>query len=382
MRIALTESRLVLPPTYFTLSHAERLKAEHEFSMFTMIARIDDPRVSVPVQQSVPHERWPFSRMSFRQRELLMPAFMPRLTRQIVRYTPDVIHLHFATWSLAAVKAARSSGTPLITTVHGADVAAALRTPHTAMERWHQRNVAAARTASTRVLAVSEYLAGRAVRAGFDPSRLEVHYLGVDADYFTPAAPGAEAHSCADSELPLVLFVGALSVLKGARDLVRASVGLVDTVPHRLVLVGEGPLEKELRSSTEDQPHVSFTGSIDREAVRELMRTATVFVLPTQETRGQRESAGLVLLEAQACGTPVVAYDSGGTTEMFRKDVTGVAVPEKDTAALQFAIGQVLAMPTTEYIAMRTAAREFVLTERSLALSCTQLVDHYRDVLG
>lgn len=367
MRVAITKSTLRIPPTYFAVNHALRLRHEHDFRFFCSVAEIKDPTVTMPVVEAVP-----FRSLSFRQREIMMPLFAGRMRGLIQRFRPDVIHQHFATWSLAAVAASRRSGAPLITTMHGIDVFTALGPSDTAMRRWHKRNFRAAAEQSTVVLAVSEFLAGRAQAAGVPADKIRVHYQGIDTAYFSPAADAGTG-----DRLPVVLFVGAISAHKGIPDLLAASERLQQLHPHELVIVGEGQLRASLAGR-----NARVTGAIPREAIREEMRRAHALVLPTQETNGWREAAGLVLLEAQACGTPVVAYRSGGVPEMMAEGVTGLLAEEKNVEELTSALETMLGLPTAEYSAMRAAARSFVVNERSLARSAEQLSLHYSAVVS
>lgn len=370
MRVAIAKSTLRIPPTYFAVNHALRLRHEHDFRFFCSVAEITDPTVTMPVVEAVP-----FPGLSFRQRELMMPLFAGRMRGLIQRFRPDVIHQHFATWSLAAVAASKRSGAPLITTMHGIDVFTALGPADTAMRRWHKRNFRAAAEQSTLVLAVSEFLAGRAQAAGVPADKIRVHYQGIDTDYFTPASFATATDPGAGDRLPVVLFVGAISAHKGIPDLLAASERLQQRHPHELVIVGEGPLRASLAGRS-----TRVTGAIPREAIREEMRRAHVLVLPTQETNGWREAAGLVLLEAQGCGTPVIAYRSGGVPEMMAEGVTGLLAEEKNVDELTAALETMLGLPTDEYAAMRAAARGFVVNERSLTRSVEQLSLHYSAV--
>ncbi|NKX49462.1 glycosyltransferase, partial [Arthrobacter deserti] len=158
MKIAITKSTLRIPPTYFAAAHAQKLKDRHEFRIFALAADIRDSSVTVPVTDFAPR-----AGLGFRQRELMIPAFMPLMTLAVRRYHPDVIHQHFGTWSQPAVNASRQSAIPLLTTLHGSDVVALANPADTLMAKWHHRNVLAAAAQSRRILAVSSYLAGRAV---------------------------------------------------------------------------------------------------------------------------------------------------------------------------------------------------------------------------
>lgn len=369
MRVAVTKGTLRIPPTYFAVQHAQLLADRHEFQVFTLAADVRDRAVTVPVRDFVPARSQPF-----RRRELVIPAYLAAMTRAIVRWQPDLIHQHFATWSVPAVRAAARARVPLLLTVHGGDLLAGLRPPVGPMQRWHRHNVRAAAEQAARVLAVSHYLAGRAVAAGFDPDRVEVHYQGVDTDYFTPAPTPPP------DEAPVVAFIGALAPHKGVADLLAASTRLAPVAAHRLVLVGDGPLRALAEAAARTHPHIQVRGPQPRPVVREVLRGARCLVLPARQSHGAREGAGLVLVEAQACGTPVVAYRSGGAPEMLAPGRTGLLAPEGDAAALTAAVADMLALPGPELAAMRRAAREFAVAERSLRVSAAALDAHYTDL--
>ena len=373
LRVAITKGTLRIPPTYFALSHAEVLGADHDFRAFTLVSEVLDHALQTDVRDFVPRRSG-----TFRSRELVMPAFMPVMTAALLRYRAQVIHQHFATWSLPAVAAARLARTPLLTTLHGADVYVAGRKPVTAMQRWHHENIRAANAQSRRLLAVSKYLADTAVANGYRGSTMEVHYQGIDATFFTP--PEQPPRATADP--PIILFVGALVHRKGVLDLARAARILAEKHPHRLVFVGDGPLHAALEAELREHPDARVLGSLNRESVRGWMRQAHLLAVPSQEENGWREAAGLVSLEAEACGTPVVAYASGGISEMVLDGETGLLAAEADLGALTDSLAQVLALPDAEYQAMRARARDFVVTSRSLETSCAELEQHYRDVIG
>ncbi|NMR29924.1 glycosyltransferase [Crystallibacter degradans] len=367
MKIAITKSTLRIPPTYFATAHAEQLKASHDFHLFTLVAEITDRSVTVPVTDFVPGQL-----LGFRRRELVMPAFMPAMTLAIRRFKPDLIHQHFGTWSQPAVQASRQ-GTPLVTTLHGSDVVSLGNPADTFMAKWHHRNVLAAASQSKRILAVSNYLAGRATALGLDADKIEVHYQGVDTDYFVPGSHDSEG-------TPVVLFVGTLNTQKGTRDLIDASLAVWRKAHHRLVVIGDGPLRDAVEEQAASHPHIDFLGRLDREAIRGWMQQAHILVAPSQEAGGAREAAGLVLLEAQACGTPVLAYRSGGIPEMLDDGTTGLLASEADFSQLQSRLLQLLQLGSGEYLAMRRAARNFVVEHRSLAGSSKELDAHYRQV--
>lgn len=366
MRVALTKGTLLVPPTYFALSHALAMP-QLDWRAFTLAARIADPAVTLPIVEAAPRALGG----SLPLRVAAQARGLGRMYRAISAWGPDVIHQQQATWSLPAVRAARDTRVPLVVTLHGGD--AYRRLGRGAGAAWNARNRRAAFDGASRLLAVSHYLADVALDAGADPQRLSVHYQGVDTRWWTPATPPA-----IDSyEEPIILFVGALSRLKGAGDLARASSTLVGRRPHRLVFVGEGPLAPALRERA--PAHVTVTGRLDRASVREWMRRARVLVLPTKPTQGRQEAAGLVLLEAQACGVPVIAYSTGGTPEMIAPGAS-LLTAERSPNTLVRSIDEALAWSTAERADRGAACREWVTRERSLRGATAQLRAIYDDL--
>ncbi|MFC8922694.1 glycosyltransferase [Cellulosimicrobium sp. NPDC057127] len=369
-RVAVTIGTLRVPPTYFALQHAVELAEVWRFQVFALAADVRDPALAALVRDLVP-----FRSATFRRREMLIPAAIPAMVQALHRFDPQVIHQHFATWSWPAVSAARRTGAPLVTTLHGIDVFTAVnQSSRVPMLRWHQANIERARASSTRFLAVSHYLADAARRAGFPTDRLEVHYQGIDTDFFTPL----ELRPA--SRPPRIVFVGQLNEAKGVRDLLEASEALSTRIEHEVEVVGTGPLMGEIAAEADRNPRVRVRGRLSRDEIRDSLRVADLLVLPTQEHEGRREAAGLVLLEAQACGTPVVAYRSGGTPEMLDDGRTGLLVDERDRHGLADAIASVLALDSTERELMRRAARDFVVAQRSVRSSARLLDEHYRDL--
>ncbi|RZT58045.1 glycosyltransferase involved in cell wall biosynthesis [Microcella alkaliphila] len=374
MRIAVTTGLLRIPPTYFVTQHAERLVAsgDHEARAFARASDVRDARLGIDVVSAVSEARG-----SWRTRALRAVAAARPQRRAIEAYEPTLVHQHFATWAHGALDAAQRLDVPFVTTVHGYDVFAADARSAAPVGRFHRSSIDRVTREATRVLAVSDFLRGRAEQAGFPADRLFRHYQGVDTDFFTPGDETDRADE------PIVLFVGALEPRKGVLDLVTASIALsARGRAHRLVIVGDGSQRALVDAAAAEHDHIVVTGPLDRHGVRDLMRAAEVFALPTQRDGSWREAAGLVLLEAQACGTPAVTYDSGGAAEMVRDASTGFAVAERDTTRLGDAIDTVLTLPSDERRTWRARAREWVVSDRSLASSTAHLLDHYRAATG
>lgn len=374
MRVALAKGTLMVPPTYFAVQHALAMP-DLDWRFVCLAARIDDPAVRLRVLEAVPGA----DRFPLRLREGAKWPFLRRMEDLLVSERPDLVHQQQATWSLPALRAARRLGVPMLTTLHGADAYAPSLLPAAAgpAERagraWTERNRRAAED-SDRVLAVSRALADVALHSGFPATTLHVHYQGVDADWWIPGPPIDEDGA------PEVLFVGALSALKGVKELLSAHAAVHE--PHRLVLVGDGPLRADVEAIARLDPSIDVLGALPREAVRERMRRACVLVLPTRTTGGRAEAAGLVALEAQACGIPVVVNAVGGAPEMVAPACGDLLASEDRLESLDEALRRVLLMGADERAARGRAAREWVVEERSLARAVRELRAHYADLVG
>ncbi len=184
---------------------------------------------------------------------------------------------------------------------------------------------------AARVIAVSEYSRRGAIdQAGAEPDRVDVVPEGVDATRFTPG-DGSTA-----PQRPYILFVGALEPRKDVPSLIAAYDELRS--PHELVLTGPPAWGTRAVENAIAQAHkdsIRRTGYVTEDEKIDLYRHASVFVYPSIA-----EGVGLPVLEAMACGTPVVT-----TTGSAPEEVAGDAallVPPRDVGALRDAIARVI----------------------------------------
>jgi D-inositol-3-phosphate glycosyltransferase len=190
----------------------------------------------------------------------------------------------------------------------------------------------------------------------------------------------------------MVLFVGRIEPLKGVDTLMEA-VALLrkEGVPSRgplcLAVIGGdsedngepgseemGRLhELRLRLGIEDM--VTFLGKRDQDTLQYYYSAAEVVVVPSHY-----ESFGLVALEAMACGTPVVASETGGLVFLVRDGETGFHVPAGDPAALADRLGQLL---EDELLRQRLGKQASEYAKRyAWPLVADQIVDLYQTTLG
>jgi phosphatidylinositol alpha-mannosyltransferase len=143
---------------------------------------------------------------------------------------------------------------------------------------------------------------------------------------------------------PNILFLGRLEDRKGVMHLLRAYRALRrDGVDSRLLVVGSGPQEREVRRyiATRRLRGVELIGRVSEDVKARYFATADVYVSPATG----RESFGIVLLEAMAAGAPIVCSDIHGYKGVVRRDREAVLVPPRDHRALADAIRGVLADP-------------------------------------
>lgn len=174
------------------------------------------------------------------------------------------------------------------------------------------------------------------IRRGLPRDKIIVIPNGLDHVKYAPVD--------ADPDEDLVVFVGRLEYYKGVDVLLDAWPRVLAERPRaRLVLVGSGTAEGEMRRTASSGglgASVSFEGFVDEETKIDWMRRATVLVQPSH-----KEGWGLTVLEANACGTPVVATDVPGLRDAVRPSETGLLVAKGDASGLAGGLVRVLGDP-------------------------------------
>jgi glycosyltransferase involved in cell wall biosynthesis len=194
--------------------------------------------------------------------------------------------------------------------------------------------------ASDRVVAVSTSVAGELHVSGVWPAPVNVLGNGVDTRTFQPGEFSLRY------EEPYILAVGRLAPRKGWADLVQAAGLVVRQRPGiKFLIAGSGPLEGQLRRAIRSRrlsENVILLGHIsDRACLAGLYRRAAVFVHPALY-----EGLPTVLLEAMACGCPVVATAVSGALDVIEDGVNGLLAQAADPARLAEAILACLDNPT------------------------------------
>ncbi len=213
----------------------------------------------------------------------------------------------------------------------------------------------------------------------------QVHDIpnSVDTDMYRPADREEKAAIRDRLEIgqdrPVAVFTGRLVSTKGLPMLLRAWRGVLESTPDGLLLlVGSGGLglqncESELRGFADQHDlggSVRFTGSVAE--VGDYLRAADLFVFPSQ-----RESFGISVIEAMACGLPVIASDIPGLSDVVVPEVTARLIPPQDEDALRGAI--------TSLLNDRELQAQLGMAGRRRAeqnFSETRVIQSYADLIG
>lgn len=201
----------------------------------------------------------------------------------------------------------------------------------------------------------------RSVLPPHEWDKVHLVYHGIDLAAFPFGSPKTAADSrrtAGAGAIPLVLSVGRLVPKKGLKDLIAACQLLHQRdVRFRCVIVGEGPLRREIEDQIESlglKGVVSLLGAMAHEDLIPIYREASVFALVPQITAdGDRDGIPNVLAEAMASGVPVVSSSVSGIPELVEHGRTGLLVGPGDPAALARAVEDLL---TNSALSKRLAA--------------------------
>jgi len=293
----------------------------------------------------------------------------------IARLKPDLIHAHeLISPATTAIAARKLFGIPVVATVHGSGLSSdVLRLKRRFLGKTRLRFLCREIAAFCVISAVID---GELAAEGVPVQKRIQIPNGVNTERFAPLAPAQIIALRSRLDLPadarVVVFVGRLVPEKRVDLLTGIWSSVRETVPRALLLiVGSGSEEVELKQRAEDG--ILFLGS--QADVTPYLQAADLFVLPSAA-----EGLSLALLEALACGLPVIATSVGGNPEVIHHLETGWLTPPDDPLALTEAIVTLLEDEKLQS-RLRENARAHVVQNYSLAKMADRLVDLYRQVL-
>jgi len=259
-----------------------------------------------------------------------LAGFAPGFAQRLSALKPVLMHAHYAANGFRVLPLVKHLRLPLVVTLHGSDITATdtRYEPLRFGQRRYLANKEKLQKNGSLFLAVSNFLRRKLLQQGFPQEKVLVHYIGVNTSIFHPASTERER---------LILFVGRFVECKGVELLIQAAAEVQNHLPDtELVLIGDG----SLRSSLEIQAksllrRYQFLGACSPEDVRMWMNRASVICAPSIRARsGAEEAFGMVCAEAQAVAKPVVAFNSGGISEVVAHERTGFLAPEGNCRAL------------------------------------------------
>jgi len=221
------------------------------------------------------------------------------------------------------------------------------------------------------VLVPSAATRTRLESGGYPAEQLQVWSRGVETSCFQPAARSAALRESwgAGDRRPAILYAGRLSSEKGLALMGPIQNALLrKRVAHKLVFVGDGPMRPALQAMC---PDAVFLGNLSAAGVAQAMASADAFVFPSAT-----DSLGNVVLEAQACGLPVLVTDQGGPQEHMRHGSTGWVCRAGDAHAFATRLAALIGDASVRR-SMSEAAVAYA-TSRSWPIALAPLYDAWR----
>jgi len=293
------------------------------------------------------------------------------LRRILQRIKPDLLHVHYA--SGYGTLGRLSGFRPCILSVWGSDV---YDFPYQSLQK--RRLLEANLHHYDHVCSTSQAMADQVLRLCPNLTRPTVTPFGIDTSIFIPDPSERDAGCVTLGIAKTMKPLYGIDLLLEAFARVRRQ-RLPASQPLRLLIAGDGPQKPELellaRTLGVDDA-VQFIGRIPNTDVPAFLNKLDVFVNPSR-----RESFGVAVLEASACGLPVVTSDADGLPEVIQPGITGLMFEKEDVGALANALATLVDDESLRQ-QMGSAGREFVRSTYELADCVTTMEQVYAQVLG
>lgn len=252
------------------------------------------------------------------------------LAGRVRKHNPLLLQAHYGHAAAFTLDLVRKLQIPLLVYYHGLDATmkdeVAARSIYTSAYLRRREEI---KRDATLILTQSDYLRDVLIAQGFPPEKLRTHYIGIDT-VGEPPLP-------LENREPIVLFAARLTQKKGVEYLIDAMKQVQEKYSAmKLVVVGDGTARERLENlAAQNLRNYEFVGWQSPAQVNAWMARARIFCVPSVTAHnGDAEGFGMVFIEAQRWGTPVVSFAHGGIVESVAHGKSGLLAPERDTAAL------------------------------------------------
>jgi N-acetyl-alpha-D-glucosaminyl L-malate synthase BshA len=293
-------------------------------------------------------------------------ALAGKLAQIITLHELDILHVHYAfPHAISAYLAKQIAGRKslkVVTTLHGTDITVLAQDP-TLMDI-----IRFAINESDLVTAVSASLIAETRKTLNITRDIELAYNFVDERIFYPRPASTLRNEFAAPHEKILMHISNFRPVKRVSDVVDIFTLVRRHTDAKLVFVGEGPDLPKIRARVQDTGlanDVYFLGKQDE--VAEVIAIADLLLLPSE-----KESFGLVALEAMACGVPVIASNVGGIPELIEHDVTGYIAPVGEISTMATYASQLLSNPEQYH-----SFRERCIARARSQFSAQTMVHHY-----
>ncbi|MBD9388216.1 glycosyltransferase [Agrobacterium sp. AGB01] len=291
----------------------------------------------------------------------------------------DLLHAHFGKNGYVLWPLADAAQKPLITTFHGFDATynGDPKTPGGFNQvRFFSKGRSQMAKGNLWNVAVSDFVRDRMLSLGFPPERVFRHYVGVDTSLFS-MRPRRRRKG-------LVVSIARFVEYKGHRFMIDAlSRVAAQGIPVEFVMIGDGPIRKEIEMlARKTLPKVTILEKLTQPEIRDLLAEAEIYLHGSVTLdNGHAEAFGLANLEAEAVGTPVVAFQSGGVGEAVEDGKTGMLLSERDVVGMANAIGALLT-DSNQWTSFSRRGPEMVREHFDITSQTSKLEDYYDEVIS
>lgn len=262
------------------------------------------------------------------------PLSLPKIEEKLNEINPDILHMHHRTSLLEFFpgKIKEMTSAPLINTVHCSPGYTYPPNLRSTIYRLHYKAISKIlEENSDRVISVSDYNKKELIDGGVSPKKIEVIRNGVDVNKYNQISKeDARDELNIDSNKLVVMYAGRLSVEKGLPYLI-SGFKEVENEPMELRIAGEGLLDSVYKLMGKKDDRINFLGKLEEDKIIKNYKAADIFVLPSAIPEAQ----AIVLFEAMAAKLPIIATDTGGTTELIEKTNSGVLVEPRSEKVLK-----------------------------------------------